>query len=297
MLRKKKPVQNLCNLVEYEHQSTQRMCSSIRFFMEQNMKNKISVFFVLALALALSACGASATPTAIPTVSLGAATAASGGKANASAVVAPISKIELAFPLSGVVKTVEVAEGDEVAAGQPLIALDTAILEARIKEAEAAVVTEQTQVTYLVRTGTDNERLLAAKTDVTRAEAVVEQLKAQLAQATLLAPMSGTVAQLNISPAEVVTPGQIVIVIGDLTRFQIETTDLSEKDAVKIKIGDSVRVYIDALGAEFSGKVKDIARISQTVGGDVVFKVTIELDEQPAGLRWGMSADVKIETK
>jgi HlyD family secretion protein len=42
--------------------------------------------------------------------------------------------------------------------------------------------------------------------------------------------------------------------------------------------------------------VTDISRISSTVGGDVVFKVTINLDEQPQGLLWGMSADVKIET-
>jgi hypothetical protein len=32
------------------------------------------------------------------------------------------------------------------------------------------------------------------------------------------------------------------------------------------------------------------------LGGDVVFKVTIELDDQPEGLLWGMSADVQIET-
>jgi hypothetical protein len=33
------------------------------------------------------------------------------------------------------------------------------------------------------------------------------------------------------------------------------------------------------------------------VGGDVVFKVTIDLDNQPQGLLWGMSADVKIDTE
>jgi len=31
------------------------------------------------------------------------------------------------------------------------------------------------------------------------------------------------------------------------------------------------------------------------VGGDVVYKVTIELDEQLKGLRWGMTAEVTIE--
>ena len=56
-------------------------------------------------------------------------------------------------------------------------------------------------------------------------------------------------------------------------------------------------VFIEALDQDFSGKVMDIARISETVGGDVVFKVTIELDDQPEGLRWGMSADVSIQTQ
>jgi hypothetical protein len=41
----------------------------------------------------------------------------------------------------------------------------------------------------------------------------------------------------------------------------------------------------------------DIAHVSETVGGDVVYKVTVELDEQPEGLRWGMSTEVKIETE
>ena len=40
----------------------------------------------------------------------------------------------------------------------------------------------------------------------------------------------------------------------------------------------------------------DISRISSTVGGDVVFMVTVDLDTQPDGLLWGMSADVQIET-
>jgi HlyD family secretion protein len=188
-----------------------------------------------------------------------------------------------------------VEEGAEVKAGDVLVTLETVILEAKIRDAEAAVVTEQTQVIYLKRTGTDNERLLAAQADVDRAQAAVDIAKAQLAQATLTAPMDGTIVSVDISPAEFAAAGQIVIVMGDLSHFQIETTDLSEKDIPRVKLGQPATVFIEALNQNFTGKVVDIARISETVGGDVVFKVTIELDEQPAGLRWGMSADVKIE--
>ena len=44
------------------------------------------------------------------------------------------------------------------------------------------------------------------------------------------------------------------------------------------------------------GEVSDIEHVSSTLGGDVVFQVTIELDQQPPGLLWGMSADIQIET-
>ena len=55
-------------------------------------------------------------------------------------------------------------------------------------------------------------------------------------------------------------------------------------------------MFIEALGNEFSGTVKEVALTSSTIGGDVVYKVTIELDQQSEGLLWGMSADVKIDT-
>jgi hypothetical protein len=85
--------------------------------------------------------------------------------------------------------------------------------------------------------------------------------------------------------------------MGDLSHFEIETTDLSEKNVASVKIGAPADVSIQALNNVFKGKVTDIARISETVVGDVVYKVTIELNEQPAGLRWGMSTDVSIQVQ
>jgi RND family efflux transporter MFP subunit len=260
---------------------------------------KVLLMLTSVFALVLSACGASATPAAVPTVSLDSASqsSSSSGKVSASAIVVPVEKVELAFPLSGAVKTVEVAAGDSVTANQTLVTLETAILDARVKQAEAAVVTVQTQLTYLKRTGTSAERLDAAQANIDSAQAAVDIAKAQLAQATLAAPFDGTIASVDISPAEIANPGQVVIVMGDLSKFQIETTDLSEKDIPSVQVGQTATIFIDALGAEFTGKVIDIARFSETVGGDVVYKVTIEFDSQSEGLRWGMSAEVNIETK
>jgi RND family efflux transporter MFP subunit len=262
------------------------------------MKKVLWILFTV-LAITLTACAQSGSPAVIPTVSLDSSPQSPtfSSVATASGSVVPVKKVELAFPITGVVKTVEVAAGDLVNANQPLVALEPAILEAKVREAEANVLTKESQVAYLVRVGTSQENLDSAKADVDRAKAAVEVAKAQLAQAMLVAPFDGTIASVDISPSEYVTPGQVVVSMGDLSHFQIETTDLSEKDISFVKDGAQATVFIDALNNKFTGKVVDIARISETVGGDVVFKVTIELDEQPAGLRWGMSTDVTIQVQ
>jgi len=269
------------------------------------MKKKFWIL-LLTLSLALAACGQEQTPEAIPTVSLdtsasnsGASASSSAGTVTASAEVRPVESVELSFPLLGTVKTVEVEVGDKVANGQILATLDTVIIEARIAEAEANVAAAETQVRYLRRTGVGNayEQIDSALAEVDRAQAVVDQLKAQLAQATLSTPIAGTVITVDVAPGETANPGQVIFIIADLSHMRIETTDLSERDIPAVQIGQIASVSIDALNESFNGKVVDIDRQSETVGGDVTFKVTIELDQQPDGLRWGMSAEVEIHTE
>ena len=88
-----------------------------------------------------------------------------------------------------------------------------------------------------------------------------------------------------------------IIIVANLDQMRIETTDLSERDIPAVQTGQVASVYIDALDETFDGQVVDIDRQSETVGGDVTYKVSIELDQQPAGLRWGMSAEVEIQTE
>lgn len=262
------------------------------------MKKVLWILFSV-LAITVTACAQSGTPAAVPTVLLdsGAQSPVFSSVVTASGIVVPVKKVELAFQIAGVVKTVEVGAGDSVSANQPLITLESAILEAKVREAVANVLIKETDVAYLARVGTSQENLDSAKADVEQAKAAVEVAKAQLAQATLIAPFDGTIALVDISPSEYVTTGQVVVSMGDLSHFQVETTDLAEKDVSFVKTGAQAAVFIEALNNKFPGKVVDIARISETVGGDVVFKVTIELDEQPEGLRWGMSTDVTIQAQ
>ena len=98
-------------------------------------------------------------------------------------------------------------------------------------------------------------------------------------------------------PGETVSAGQVVLVLADLNHLQIETTDLSERDVINVHIGQTATVSVKALNQDLSGAVTAISPMAGAVGGDVVYKVTIALDQQPQGLRWGMSAEVEIHTQ
>jgi multidrug resistance efflux pump len=108
------------------------------------------------------------------------------------------------------------------------------------------------------------------------------------------APFAGTITQVNFQSGEWVIPGQAILALADLANPRIETTDLSEKDIPQVEVGQPVTILIEALNEEVTGVVSEIAPLAETLGGDVVYKTTIDLDSLPAGLRSGMSVEVQF---
>ena len=268
-------------------------------------KNRWPLLLGITLLLTLSACGSlMSTPEPIPTITLDSntqtesASPSGGATVTASAIIVPVNSVQLSFPLVGSVVEVRVDAGDLVNAGDTLVQLDTAILQANVIEAEANVIAAETQVSYLRRiTESSNENILAAEAEVDRQNAILDAARERLKQATLVTPIGGTVASVDISPGETVTPGLIVITIGDLSKMKIETTDLSERDVPDVKVGQSATIYLDALDQEVGGRVSSIAEQASSIGGDVIYKVTISLYEKTPEVRWGMSAEVNISVE
>lgn len=275
------------------------------------MKKAFLVIFSL-LAFTLAACGQTNSEEPIPTVMLDSGNASepassqssSAGSVTASAIVVPAKDANLSSTAIARVTQVNVQVGDKVSAGDVLVQFDTAVLEAKVREAEANLAYAEIELSYLVRNvgcrgegcAPSYKHIEVGEADVAKAQALLDAAKATLAsQSVLTAPFAGTVISVDISPYETATPGQVIIVIGDLTKYQVETTDLSERDVPDVKVGQTAMIFIEALGGEFEGKVTDVARVSSEIGGDVVYKVTIEFDSQPSGLLWGMSADVDID--
>lgn len=236
------------------------------------------------------------------------------GMVKASAVVVPAQVSELGFMIAGVATEIPVKEGDTVQAGQTLMVLDPTNLQFTVAEAEAGVraaraqlelrkreIIKKIQINYItfsiktLRQNVPHEVIDIEEAKVQQAQALVEIAQARLAQGTLIAPYDGVVASIAVIPGEFVRSNEPVVTVATLNDLQIETTDLSEHDIANVKIGAPVHIFVASLNQSFTGTVLNISPIANTVGGDVVFKATITFDEQPQGLRWGMTAEVEIE--
>jgi multidrug resistance efflux pump len=121
---------------------------------------------------------------------------------------------------------------------------------------------------------------------------------AQTADLVLIAPFDGTVVVKQVEVGEVASPGSPAFTFADLSNLQVETTDLVEVDVARVAVGQTASVKLDALpGQNLVGQVERIALQANDHQGDQVYRVTIDLPEDAtASLRWGMTANVEIET-
>ena len=119
--------------------------------------------------------------------------------------------------------------------------------------------------------------------------------QARLEQTRILAPFDGVVSQVAVSAGDFVAPAQPLVIVSDLAQMQVKTTDLSERDIVKVAIGAPAEVLVDALGESFPATVLSISPLANTLGGDVVYEVTLSFDEPVTGVFGGMTAEVAID--
>jgi len=255
----------------------------------------------LALVLAMAGCAPAATATPIPTIALDSTGLLEDKIVQASAEVVPAQETRLSFVISGPIKAVNVEKGSKVETGQILVSLSSPDLEYGVLQAEDAVHKAEFDYEYWKlprRVGNQIvERGPVAAQELEVSRKTLDTARIELSQTELVAPFSATVISVEVLTGEYVRAGQVVIVLAKLNDLQVETTDLSELNVATVEIGQPATAYVEALDREFQGVVTAISPISDTLGGDVVFKVTIKLNEQPADLLWGMTADVEIQTE
>lgn len=152
--------------------------------------------------------------------------------------------------------------------------------------------------------------------NVQSAAATVNEAKDNLGRTTIYAPMSGTISKLDAELGERVVgtqqmAGTEILRVANLAEMEVEV-EVNENDIVKIAVGDSAIVEVDAyLGKEFKGIVTEISNSAaddltadQVTNFDVKVKIlkqsyaelTEGKPEDFSPFRPGMTATVDIIT-
>ncbi|MFC0216582.1 efflux RND transporter periplasmic adaptor subunit [Paenibacillus chartarius] len=133
-----------------------------------------------------------------------------------------------------------------------------------------------------------------------------------LDQASLRAPIGGTVIQTSAKPGEVVSPGQAVAMIVDKSKLYV-SADIEETEIMKVKLGQTVDIELDTYpGRKFTGKVFEIGQAAAStfslmpttstsgsftkVTQRISVKISID-DQQGLELAPGMNAVIKVHIK
>ena len=204
------------------------------------------------------------------------------------------------------VKDVKAKIGDTVAEGDVLATADTADLTRDLANATNSLRSAQVSLRAAKTDLSDAEDanvtaqirqakigLYNAESQVSQAEQDRDAIKAQMAAATIKAPIAGIVTDVNVTKGFDAPSGAAIVI--ESTTLQI-TTDVVESDLADIKVGQVATVTLSAIDADVTGTVAAISPVvsSDSSSGVVSYPVTITLADVPATARSGMSADVTI---
>jgi HlyD family secretion protein len=223
------------------------------------------------------------------------------------------AQVNLQAQVMGVVAKLHVKEGDVVRKGDLLLELDRKSYEANLVLARARFTQAQlshTRVESLSQAKlVSAEQFEASKANLDMSRAQYEEAQDQYDKTSIRAPISGTVAQVNIKEGETViigtmnTSGTVMMVLADMSHMQA-IVNVDETDVVKIALGQPAKVEVDALpDTSFSGHVTRIGYMpaapslsSTTTQQGTTFEVEVTLDSVAPELRPGMNAHADITT-
>src|SRR5881409_1842249 len=263
----------------------------------------------------------------------------------ASGKIQPKKKVDISADITGRITRIAVREGDLVTKGQFLLQIDPTIYQANLQQSEAVLASSQAAAVQAKANRDQADRALgrtkelhaqnpnlvsqeqleqaqtafdiaeanltAAQRQVDQARAAVRSASYNLPKTTLLAPMAGRVTRLSVEEGEVAVPGTfskdvgLLLTISDLSVIQVKV-NVDETDVVRLHLGDSVEVTIDAFpDTTFRGRVTKVsnsailtaaASAPGTNTQAVDYQVEITLTNPPGDVRPDLSATARIVT-
>ena len=266
----------------------------------------------------------------------------------ATGKIQPEIEIKLSSEVSGEIIELPIKEGQQVKKGDLLVRINPDIIQAMVTQSQAGLENVRAQLTQaeaslknsksnyernrslfekgvISKSDWDNSvadyemsqaNVKSAYYNVRSAESSVQQSQDNLARTSIFAPRDGTISKLSVELGERVVgtaqmAGTEIVRVANLNNMEVEV-DVNETDIVKVTVGDSTIVEVDAyLKREFKGVVTEIANTAEnamSVDQVTNFKVKVRIlpesykdltenkPENFSPFRPGMTATVDIIT-
>jgi HlyD family secretion protein len=236
---------------------------------------------------------------------------------SANGTLNPVVLVNVGTQVSGTVMKLHVDFNDHVRAGQVLLELDPALLQAQVRLDQANLSNARASL-VLAKANEERNKTLWAQDSVAKqaldtavqaresAQAMVEQAAAQLAKdrtnlgySVIRSPVSGVVVNRAVDLGQTVaasfqTP-TLFQIAQDPSKMQIDSS-FAEADIGRIKVGQAVQFTVDAFpDRTFNASVKQIRLNPTTQQNVVTYDVVVAVDNPDQILMPGMTAYVNVQ--
>ncbi len=194
--------------------------------------------------------------------------------------------------MMGYVTKVNVKVGQKVSAGQLLVSINNADLQAKKAQVDASII----QATALYNNAKkDFDRFTAlfnqqsasqkelddmtsryemAKAGLEGAKQMRNEVMAQFSYSNITAPFSGEVTNTFVKEGDMANPGMPLVSIEGASHLQV-TAMVSENDITSIQNGMNAKVLVKSSNQELTGKVIEVSGSAKNTGGQYLVKINL----------------------
>lgn len=235
---------------------------------------------------------------------------------SANGTLNPVKLVNVGSQVSGIVKQLYVDFNDHVKAGQILLELDPALMQAQLEQSQANVANAEAQLElataneartrglfaqeYVTKQELDQtvQALKSARAQLALTSAQVARDRTNLANTIIRSPVSGVVVSRVVDTGQTVAASLqapiLFTIAQDLSNMQIDTS-YAEADIGAIHLGQAATFRVDAFpNRSFNGVVKQVRLNPTTQQNVVTYNVVVGVNNPEFKLMPGMTAYVNI---
>jgi membrane fusion protein (multidrug efflux system) len=199
---------------------------------------------------------------------------------------------EISTELAGLVDRIEVKQGDQVQNGDPLVILNTEILDQEIAIQKSRIDQAELRISNAKKNYARLDRLFdesgvsekeyddalfiyeEAQNEKQTAESTLKKMLLQKQRSVISAPFHGIILTKDVDEGSWVQPGKQLVSIGS-SEDLIVRAPIAESTLQFIEIGQQVPVTINAYGKEIMGTIADIDPVADLKTKNVFLKISI----------------------